>query len=537
MRRNASVNEEKLKIAVFIDFDNIQIGVRSTLSRDFDLGLVLEALKERGEVVTKVAYGNWKRAGDLTRTLTQNAVLMVQRDLTPRGDKNGADINLALDALETAIHHPHINAFVIVGGDSDFIALVEKLKTYNKAVFVVGGRSFTSSVLQRNCREFIAYENLIESQGSDRRREEGVRRREVYPLGRALPLVDRALKVLSDREVQAQLGLLKSTLIQLDSTFNERDYGSSSFRQFVQKLADAQAVSLRQQGNSYVVEPVEREVEREPLTLEAAEPISDSTDEGPLDGEAAEVIEMPVAATPEPPVLFVAEPSHPQEEAVELLQKVLLPLRGTNPRPLYLRNVKQLLRTELPNFDEQNYGFASLVDLLRAGQNLNLLRLQRDRRGALRVFIPGPPPAVSSASAGEAGARIAGPAMEGEFTAESAESDALLEVVLAENAPAAGEPSEAGGLVASLKKSDDDSEDSQIALLGYYDGVPGGEVTEELKLSLAAAVVEEATPPRKKRAPRKTSTAKAEGVKPVTPRRRKPAAGKGSTSKPSSRKS
>jgi hypothetical protein len=127
--------------------------------------------------------------------------------------------------------------------------------------------------------------------------------------------------------------------------------------------------------------------------------------------------------------------------------------------------------------------------------------------------------------------------MEGEFTAESAEGDALLEVVLAENAPAAGEPSEAGGLVASLKKSDDDSEDSQIALLGYYDGVPGGEVTEELKLSLAAAVVEEATPPRKKRAPRKTSTAKAEGAKPVTPRRRKPAAGKGSTSKPSSRKS
>ncbi|MGH9527962.1 MAG: NYN domain-containing protein, partial [Terriglobales bacterium] len=73
-----------LKIAVFIDFDNIQIGVRNTMGRDFDLGLVLEALKERGEVVTKVAYGNWKRAGELTRTLTQNAVLMVQRDLTPR---------------------------------------------------------------------------------------------------------------------------------------------------------------------------------------------------------------------------------------------------------------------------------------------------------------------------------------------------------------------------------------------------------------------------------------------------------------------
>ena len=47
---------------------------------------------------------------------------MVQRSLTPGGDKNGADINLALDALEMAFTHPHINAFVIVGGDSELSA-------------------------------------------------------------------------------------------------------------------------------------------------------------------------------------------------------------------------------------------------------------------------------------------------------------------------------------------------------------------------------------------------------------------------------
>ena len=77
--------------------------------------------------------------------LTQHAVQMVQRNLTPGGDKNGADINLALDALEMAFTRDHINAFVIVGGDSDFIALVEKLKQYDKRVFVVGGRAFTST--------------------------------------------------------------------------------------------------------------------------------------------------------------------------------------------------------------------------------------------------------------------------------------------------------------------------------------------------------------------------------------------------------
>ena len=51
--------EERHRIAVFIDFDNIEIGVKNTLKRDFDVNPVLEALKERGEILTKIAYGDW----------------------------------------------------------------------------------------------------------------------------------------------------------------------------------------------------------------------------------------------------------------------------------------------------------------------------------------------------------------------------------------------------------------------------------------------------------------------------------------------
>src|SRR5271169_3109263 len=153
--------EQKLKIAVFIDFDNIEIGVKSTLHREFDVEAVLDALKERGEIVTKFAYANWGRQESATRALSEHAVQMVQRDPSPRGDKNGADINLALDALEMAFTHDHINAFAIVSGDSDFIALVNKLKQYDKRIYVVGGRAFTSTILQKNCHEFVAYESLL----------------------------------------------------------------------------------------------------------------------------------------------------------------------------------------------------------------------------------------------------------------------------------------------------------------------------------------------------------------------------------------
>ena len=205
-------HQDRLNIAVFIDFDNIEIGVKSTLGQQFDVGTILDAIKERGEVVTKIAYADWTRAGEYSRTLTQHAIRLVQRNLTPGGDKNGADINLALDALEMAFTHPHINAYVIVGGDSDFLSLVEKLKQYDKKVFVVGGRAFTSIILQRNCHEFIAYENLVRKPSQARAGRPvaatAASPSATAPIAQAFPIVRRALKILADRVVSPQTGRL-----------------------------------------------------------------------------------------------------------------------------------------------------------------------------------------------------------------------------------------------------------------------------------------------------------------------------------------
>src|SRR5438105_4291085 len=266
--------EDKFKIAVFIDFDNIEIGVKSTLQREFDVAAVLDALKERGEIVTKIAYANWGRQENSTRALAEHAVQMVQRDPSPRGDKNGADINLALDALEMAFTHDHINAFAIVSGDSDFIALVNKLKQYDKRIFVVGGRAFTSTILQKNCHEFVAYESIIDYPGSrpagghqqqpDRShpdrppqqqqpQQRPPQKRVALDLAQSMPLVERALGVLERREVRPQLGLLKSTMLQLDSTFNEKAYGAGSFTDFVEKLQKAEFVEVTGGEGRYMI--------------------------------------------------------------------------------------------------------------------------------------------------------------------------------------------------------------------------------------------------------------------------------------------
>ncbi len=407
------MTDPRLKIAVFVDFDNIEIGVKTTLNQPFDIGVVLEAIKERGEVVTKVAYSDWKRAGDYSRQLSQHAIRMVQRNLTPGGDKNGADINLALDALEMAFTHDHINAFVIVGGDSDFMTLVEKLKQYDKKVFVVGGRQFTSLVMQKNCHEFIAYENLVSarrSTGTGRSRTGGTSSA-AADLDKALPLVKRALKVLADREVTPQLGLLKSTLLQLDSTFSERNYGASTFRDFIEKVAESGLVSLKQSGRSVLVELSDSALasavpDREPSS-ESHAPIGDGA---PQDVVAASSPEPRESRQDEAPVETPrpAMPSEAQQaESVEFAAQLFARAKQTPRWPMYVRQIRQYFRNADETFDERKLGFPGIVEFLRACQKDGLLRLERDRQGVMRVFPgaklqrPAPAPVAEPGNAAE----------------------------------------------------------------------------------------------------------------------------------------
>jgi hypothetical protein len=290
-----------------------------------------------------------------------------------------------------AFTHPHINAYVIVGGDSDFISLVEKLKQYDKKVLVVGGRSFTSQVLQRNCHEFIAYENLTGVNGrrpQDRGGRPAGREATQAPLEQIFPLVRRALKVLADREVSPQLGLLKSTLLQLDSTFSERSYGAGTFRDFAERLEKAGLVTLKIAGRNILVELKDDEraarmpvvVDSNPETLEGAE--------GGESPESPQAFASPV----------LADPAR-QAEGIDVVRR-LLSESQTLRFPMYVRNVKQVLRQANGSFDERAYGFAGLMDLLRACQREGVLRMERDRRGALRVF-PGaqvPTPAREATS-------------------------------------------------------------------------------------------------------------------------------------------
>jgi len=355
--------QEKLNIAVFVDYDNIEIGVKSTLRREFDVSLPLDALKERGDLVAKFAYANWGRQEGAARSMAENAVQMVQRLPSPRGDKNGGDINLALDALEMAFTHPHVNAFAIVSGDSDFIPLVNKLKEYGKTVFVVGGKAFTSTILQQNCHEFVSYESLLSDaergvsreqraarpQGGEqqpfRDRQQGGQRTRPAPLdlAQSMPLVERALQVLERRAVQPQLGLLKSTMLQLDSAFTEKAYGANSFSDFVEKLKKADYVNVSGQGGRYIIE--------------------------------RKGASQPERPTPKP------------EEALPPLRDVLETHRLEMENGVLADDLAAWVQAEVPNFSSAAYGFQEFSEFLNYAQDKLVVRVEPDEEKGPIVYM------------------------------------------------------------------------------------------------------------------------------------------------------
>ncbi|MCW5976963.1 MAG: NYN domain-containing protein [Bryobacteraceae bacterium] len=354
--------EEKLNIAIFVDYDNIEIGVKSTLRREFDVAVTLDALRERGDIVAKFAYANWGRQERAARQMSENAVQMVQRHPSSRGDKNGGDINLALDALEMAFTHDHINAFAIVSGDSDFTPLVNKLKEYGKTVFVVGGKAFTSTILQRNCHEFISYESLIdetpkpapkgaqaEGKGSGDAKGQGQRparhRAAALDLNRAVPLVERALNALERRSVQPQLGLLKSTMLQLDPRFSEKAYGAGSFSEFVEKLRDAGYLKVSGTGGQ--------------ATIESKTP-----------AEA-------------PPPKAMVKP----DEALAPLRDVLENHRLEVEEGCVAEDLETWMAEEKPVFDLQKYGFTEFAELLNFAQDKSVVRVEPDEEEGLLVYL------------------------------------------------------------------------------------------------------------------------------------------------------
>jgi uncharacterized LabA/DUF88 family protein len=246
-------DEHEQRLALFIDFENIAIGVRDAHYRKFDVNLVLERLLDKGKLLVKKAYADWSRYSDYKRSFHEAAIELIEVPQKSIGGKNSADIRLVVDAMDMSFQKEHVNCFVIASGDSDFSPLVSKLKENNKYVIGLGVKNSTSDLLIENCDEFIFYEDLVRGQ----QRPVPViananeKQQEVFAL-----LVDSILALQRENKEILWGSMVKETMKRKKPSFNETYYG---FRTFSHLLEDAQRrgiVVLRrdQKSGSYIVE-------------------------------------------------------------------------------------------------------------------------------------------------------------------------------------------------------------------------------------------------------------------------------------------
>ncbi|MBN1487543.1 MAG: NYN domain-containing protein [Anaerolineae bacterium] len=226
------------QVAVYVDFENIALSAEQTYGK-CDLNAIMEAAERWGRIAVRKAYCDWTGFSQYQQDLIEHSFELTQLfRFSSRHRKNAADIQMVVDALETAFTHPEIETFVLVTGDSDFSAVARKLRAYGKRVVGIGLRQSTSEVLVKACDHFILYDTLIEPDT----------RTAVYRLERARQLLVDAMHTLipqvAGQDVNASA--LKVMMLKLDPTFNEADMGYQQFRDFVEGQSDLVDVQLEE---------------------------------------------------------------------------------------------------------------------------------------------------------------------------------------------------------------------------------------------------------------------------------------------------
>jgi len=290
------------RVAVYIDFDNIvisrydQVHGRSQFQRDkvrafdraetsaepdiadklrratVDIGAVIDFASSFGTLVLTRAYADWSDPvnADYRGQLVSRAVDLVQLFPAAAYAKNGADIRLAVDAVEDMFRLPDLTHVVIVAGDSDYIALAQRCRRLGRYVVGVGVAGSTSRSLGAACDELVTYDALpgvapidasqpaTERPTNPRAESEEVATASSQPSSRrarrpaaavadetdlesedpqqlATSLLERALRLGHEKDDADWLhsSAVKSQMKRMDPSFSERALGYRSFSDFV----------------------------------------------------------------------------------------------------------------------------------------------------------------------------------------------------------------------------------------------------------------------------------------------------------------
>lgn len=264
------------RVAVYLDFDNVvmswydRVHGRNSYSRDrqriiaagadpdiatrlaaatVDVGAIIDYAASFGTLVLTRAYADWSNPvnAEYRSQLVARAVDLVQLFPAAAYAKNGADIRLAVDAVEDMFRLPDLTHVVVVSGDSDYVPLAQRCKRLGRYVVGVGVAGSTAKSLAAACDRFDAYDSLpgvltpeIEKKDAAPARARA-RKRSIDPAGE---LLERALRLEAEKDDDEwqHASAVKRLITRLDPAFSEKALGHRSFTDFVKAHADVAEV-------------------------------------------------------------------------------------------------------------------------------------------------------------------------------------------------------------------------------------------------------------------------------------------------------
>ncbi|HEY2087797.1 MAG TPA: NYN domain-containing protein [Mycobacterium sp.] len=259
------------RVAVYLDFDNIvisrydQVNGRSSFQKDkakgldkhadrleratVDVGAIIDFASSFGTLVLTRAYADWSAEVNTgyREQLVGRAVDLVQLFPAAAYGKNGADIRLAVDAVEDMFRLPDLTHVVIVAGDSDYIALAQRCKRLGRYVVGVGVAGSSSKALAAACDDFVIYDALpgvpvAEPAPKTRRAkpDDDEPPPGPDPQPAATALLIRALRIGTEKDDVDWLhnSAVKAQMKRMDPSFSEKSLGFKSFSDFLRSRSD-----------------------------------------------------------------------------------------------------------------------------------------------------------------------------------------------------------------------------------------------------------------------------------------------------------
>ncbi len=368
-------DSQNSRVAVYLDFDNIVISWydrvhgRNSYGRDrqriietpedpeiaerlsaatIDVGAIIDYAASFGTLVLTRAYADWSSpVNAVYRTqLVARAVDLVQLFPAAAYAKNGADIRLAVDAVEDMFRLPDLTHVVIVAGDSDYVPLAQRCRRLGRYVVGVGVAGSTAKSLAAACDEFEAYDSLP-----------------------GVPRVARA----AAREAGSRAPKAAGTRAKAGPAEDAPEAAPKTRTSGGRRKAPAKDAATAESTEASQT-PAADAADAAPATVEASliEALGPAAPPKRTNRRASSSTVAAGAEQPEPAAAPEEAPEDPQDVATRLLERALRLGHDKDDDAEWLHSsaVKTHMRRMDPSFSEKALGYRSFNDFVKARESI-----------------------------------------------------------------------------------------------------------------------------------------------------------------------